>query len=55
MLIVNQVASVVQTVIASISVHYGYGRHMGDISRRDLKQALFVRVTNYTIAKERLY
>ncbi|KAK4504950.1 hypothetical protein PRZ48_002913 [Zasmidium cellare] len=35
------IASIVQAVIASISIHYGYGRHAGDISKEGLKQALY--------------
>lgn len=31
------------TVMASISIHFGYGRHLGDISLPNLTQALFVR------------
>lgn len=38
----HQVASILQTVFASIAVRHGYGKHIGDIPKAALQQALFV-------------
>lgn len=35
------VFSIMQTITGSLAVHYGYGKHITDISRPDLKVALF--------------
>ncbi|KAK6435284.1 hypothetical protein LTR95_008530 [Oleoguttula sp. CCFEE 5521] len=40
-IVLASIASIAQTIFVGVAVHHGYGRHIGDISKPELKKAQF--------------